>query len=262
VVSTNIPGQDGTIRLTIQGEVWQPVDVKPQSVRFGRLTPGAVGGASSTKTLMVVNNMKTDATLTNVRSTNPSFQAHTAVIEPGKKFELTVTVVSTLQPGNNTGKVEMSTGISEMPTLSVPVSAYVMPDVDVSPKVLTLRPGSQRGIKRQFTVRNNTKKPLKVSDLEASDPTLKVTLQETKPGAMFKIMVEVPAGYRVPPGGDKITFKTDSPSAPVVTIPIKDANYARRAATSKLRGATRVGSGSKKKPAVGDAKAKAKSSGG
>ena len=228
-VSTNIPGQDGTIRLAIQGEIWQPVDVKPMSANFGRLPPDATQSASLMRKLTIVNNMESEATLTNVRSTNPTFRAQTSVIEPGKKFELTVSVALSLQPGNNRGKIEMSTGIAEMPTLSVPVSAYLMSDVDVTPNKLALRSGQPRSTKRQFAVRNNTRQPLKISDLEASNPALKVALQETKPGTIFRITVDVPAGYRVPAGGDRITFKTDSPSTPVVTIPITEVSYPSRA---------------------------------
>lgn len=281
-VYTNIPEQNGSIRLTIQGEIWQPVDAKPLSANFGRLAPNTAQSPSLLRKLTIVNNMESEATLTNVRSTNPSFQAQTRVVEPGKKFELTVSVVSPLQAGNNRGKIEISTGIKEMPTLSVPVSAYVMSDVDVSPNKLALRAQRPRDMKRQFTVKNNTKQPLKISDLEASNPALKVGLQEVKPGTMFKIMVDVPAGYHVPPGGDKITFKTGCPSAPVVTIPITEVKYTRRAAAGKAGGSTGVrlpsgerkqkqppsaaagaGSTTKKTPATGTVKPKeAKPAGG
>jgi hypothetical protein len=226
--------------------------------------------------------MEAVAKLTNVRSTNPAFQAQTRVVEPGKKYELTVSVVSPLQPGNNNGKVEMSTGVKEMPTLSVHVSAYVMSDVDVNPKKLTLRAQRPRDMKRQFIVRNNTKQPLKISDLEASDPALTVALEEMTPGTMFRITVEIPTSYHGPPGGDKITFKTDSPIAPVVTIPIVEFGSPRRAKTGTARGSTRVqlpagerkqtqppsaapgaGSDAEKKPTTDSAKSReAKPSGG
>jgi len=239
-VYTNIPEKRGIISLTIQGEIWQPVEAKPQSASFGRLAPDVARSGSLTKKLMIVNNMEADANLTDLRSTNPAFQAQTRVIEPGKKYELTVSVVSPLQAGNNNGKIEISTGIMEMSMLSVPVHAYVMSDVDVNPNKLAIpwqRPGD---MKRQFIVTNNTKQPLKISDLEASDPALTVALEETTPGTMFRITIDVPTGYHGPPGGDKITFKTDSPSAPVITIPITEFGSSRRTKAGTSRGSTRV----------------------
>lgn len=274
-VYTNIPGKEGTTSLTIQGEIWRPVDAKPQSASFGRLTPDVTRSGPLPKKLMIVNNMEADAKLADVRSTNPAFQAQTRVIEPGRKYELTVSVVSPLQAGNNNGKIEMSTGIKEMPTLSVPVHAYVMSDVDVNPNKLTLREQRPRDMSRQFIVRNNTKQPMKISDLEVSDPALTVALEETTPGRMFKITIDVPTGYHAPQGGDKITFKTDSPMAPLVTIPITEFGSSRRTKAGTALPSTRVqlpsgerkqvqppaaatgaGSGAEQKPAPGGVKPK------
>lgn len=237
---TNIPENDGIIRLTIQGEIRQPVDVEPHSAWFGRLTPDAARSDSLERKLMIVSNMESDAKLSDVRSTNPAFHAQTRVIEPGKKYELTVSVVSPLQDGNNGGKVVLSTGIKEMPTLSVPVSAYVMSDVDVNPNKLRLPAQRANDLKRQFIVRNNTKQPLKISDLEASDPALAVALEEMAPGTIFKITVDVPPAYHGRPGGDKITFKTDCATAPVITIPITEFNYPGRANADMAHRTTRA----------------------
>ncbi|MGD2110239.1 MAG: hypothetical protein PVI86_12725 [Phycisphaerae bacterium] len=239
-VHTNVPGKDGTVRLTIKGELWQPLDVKPRSANFGRLTPDAAQSPSSVKKLTIVNNMEGDANLTNVKSTNPAFQAETRVIEPGKKFELAVSVASPLPGGTTRGKVEMSTGIKEMPTLSVRVNAFVMSAVDVSPDRLFLPPQRSNDMKRMFTVRNNTKEPLKISELTSSDASVKVGLEELKPGKMFRINVDVPSGYHGSPSGDKITFKTDCPTAPEVTIPITESKSRRRARAAPARGSTRA----------------------
>jgi len=272
-VYTNILKRNKTIRLTIQGEVWQPVVAKPQSVNFGRMSQEKAQNATLVRKITIVNNTESDATLTNVRSSLPLFQAKTRVLEPGKKFELTVSVTSSLRPGYNRGKIDMSTGLAEMPTLSVPVSAYLLSDVEVNPNRLMLRPG-RLNMKRQFTVRNNTRKPLKISDLKASNPALQVSLQETKPGTIFRITVDVPAGYKVPSGGDKITFNTNSPNVPEVTIPITETNYARRPGISQTnafqrtrspsggrkltppRTPARTGSKAAKKPATGKVRPK------
>lgn len=228
-VYTNIPDKDGTVRLTIQGQVWQPVDAEPRFANFGRMTAEAAKSGSLSRKIMVVNNMEEDADLTEPRTTNPAFKADVRAVEPGKKYEVTLSVVSELQVGSNRGKVEVATGIKEMPTLSVPFSAYVMSDVDVQPSRLMLPVRRPVEMRRQFIVRNNTKQPLKISDLKVSNPSLTADLFEMSPGRTFRITVGIPTDYHSPPDGDTLTFKTDSPSNPIVTVPIAEFGASRGA---------------------------------
>jgi hypothetical protein len=73
---------------------------------------------------------------------------------------------------------------------------------------------------RQLYVKNNAKDPLQLSGAEASNPNLKVTLEETQAGMTYKLVVDVPAGYQPAAGGDKISIKSNNPNVPMVTVPI------------------------------------------
>lgn len=219
-VHTNIPGVGGTVRVTVQGELWEPVEVTPRNVSFGRLTHQAAQEAPVTRKLTIVNNMGEPANLTNVRSTSPLFHVETVTVETGRKYELTVTLASAPRQGHNRARIEASTGITEKPTLSIPVSLYMMADVDVQPDKLMLPSNRPAGIKRQFKVQNNTGQPLTISDLKTTNLALTLSLQEIRPGMMYQITVDVPAVFTSSPGGDTITFTTDCPAVPLVTIPI------------------------------------------
>ncbi|MBN2560713.1 MAG: hypothetical protein JXQ75_07275 [Phycisphaerae bacterium] len=252
-VHTNIPGDGGDVRVKLTGEAWQPVQVTPRAASFGRFSMEQARKGAVRK-LTVENNVEDMASITDVQSTNPAFEAEVAVVEPGRKFELVVSILPEaaehLKQGNNNGKITMSTGIEETPTLEVTVSAYVTADVDVTPNRLTLASGRSTDLMRQFTVRNYSKEPVTISDLSVSSPELKIALQETTPGVNYRITLEIPASYEVHEGGDTITFKTDNPSVPDVTIPITERSVVRRTVSPSKRVTAPVGPQEGARPAA------------
>ncbi len=220
-VYTNAPAPQATVTLTMQGDVWEAVAFEPRMVNFGRLTAEAARAEGLTQKVTVTNNMEARAELTEVRSTSPLFQAEAKTLEPGKKFELVVTVVAPLKSGNNNGTLEVVTGLAEAPKLSIPISAFVVPDVEVSPTSVVFPANRTASTTRQLSVRNNTKVPLKISELTVSNSALKVTLQETQPGTLYTITLEAPAGSQVS-AADKITLSTDCPTVPNVVVLVSE----------------------------------------
>jgi hypothetical protein len=230
-VVTNVPGGNNTLSLKIEGDIWQAVEVKPPTVSFGRLTMDAAKDPGRVQKVTVTNNMTDEAKFEVVRSSSPIFQVESKVLEPGKQLELSVAFASPPQVGSVAGTIELSTGVKDMPTLSVPVSAYITPDVEVMPPNLALPQELPIGTSRQLFIQNNAATPIKVSDVQSSNPGLRVTLEEVQPGKKYKLNVDVPAGYKAPAGGDKISFKTDSTTTPQLTVMV--TNLAATAAAAK-----------------------------
>jgi hypothetical protein len=180
--------------------------------------------ATLERKLTIVNNTESKAILADIKSSTPSFKAAVKELEAGKKFELTVSVVPPLTPGVVSGTIDIATGVTDMPKLQVPVSAYVTADVEITPNQLTLATNRPGAMQRQFFVRNNSARSLKISDLKASNEMLKVSILETQPvGMAYRVSLDIPADYQIPEKGDTITFSTDNTGMPVVTIPIKAA---------------------------------------
>lgn len=224
MVYTNCTGTDSMVTLRIQGEVWQPIQASPASASFGRLTADQAKDTTLERRLTIVNNTEDPVALKGVRVSNPSFKAETKVLEEGKRFELIVNVVPPLATGPVTGTIEIDTNLDGTPKVTIPVNAYVTADVDVTPNQLTLPATRQGKLQRQFFIRNNTIKPVKLSDLKASNENLKLTLVETQPvGKSYRLTVEIPEEYQVADGGDTIVFKTDNEAVPEITIPITQA---------------------------------------
>jgi hypothetical protein len=197
------------------------VTVEPKAVTWERLTAETVREPGLAKKVTITNNTGQLANLANVRSSNPLFAVEPPrVIEPGRRFELTVRVASALKPGNNIGTVDFSTGIATAPTFSIPVSVYVVPDVEATPSGVVVGSNRSSTQQHQVSVQNHTKTPVKLSSPQVSNPVLKVGLQESQPGMGYSLTVEIPAGSTLAPDGEKITLKTDSPTVPEIIIPV------------------------------------------
>lgn len=227
-VRTNVEGAGSTITLKIKGEVWQPVQVVPQTASFGRIT-SEQANEGMTRKLTIVNNIEGQMKLENLISSNPAFKVDLTPIEEGKKYEMTVTLAPPLQTGSNNGKITLTTGLDETPQLEVTAFAVVTSPVDVTPTELAVQPERAADMTRQLYVRSNDGKAVKISDLTASNPDLKVRAQDMKAGTTYRIAIEIPASYKPSAQGDTITFKTDHPAVPMITVPIKEQTVIRSA---------------------------------
>ncbi len=224
-IYTNIDGPNGILTINLKGETWLPIDVSPRNVLFGRLGRGDLEKGAVRK-VTVINNTETPLKPTEVKSTNPAFQAELTTLEEGKKYELSVSMVTAegteIRQGNIAGNIEFATGSAESPKQSIPVSVFITADVDVTPDNIMLPSGRTADTTRQVFVRNNSKNPIKLSELKVESGQLTATVQETSPGMNFSITVNIPAGYKAPLTGDKLTFQTDCPTMPLVTVPITE----------------------------------------
>jgi hypothetical protein len=219
-VATNVPDLTAPVALTIQGEIWEPVAFTPRIVTFGQLTAEAARQPSLPQQVIVTNNLDESVEIKDVHCTSPLYQVETKTLEPGKKYELTITIVGPLKAGSNSGLIEFSTSAAEVPTLRIPVQAVVTADVDISPPQMALPQTIAADVDSQFIIRNHTQTPLDITDLTASNPGLQVELQEGPDALSHVLHLTVAAGAELSPGGEKITFKTGVLSQPEVTIPI------------------------------------------
>lgn len=259
-VYTNCSGPEEMITLNIKGEVWQPVQLAPPSASFGRLTTAQVQDGSQTRKVTISNNTDKPAKLSIKESSNPAFKAEIVEVETGKKFDLNVTAQGALTSGMVSAMLTVETGLEEVPSVTVPVSAYITAEVEVAPNRLSLPMNRTAPLQRHLYINNNNaNKPLKISDVATSNPALKHTLTEVKPGTSFRITLDIPADYKIASTGDTVTFKTDNATVPTVTVPITEMNYGQSRDLSAAVG-TRPGTVSSKSPnanaaPVGSAKA-------
>lgn len=226
-VTTNIPGADGTVRLSIKGSVWQPVEIAPNNASFGRLTQSKAAEQGARR-MTIINNVEGRMNLTNVRCDNPHFKAEVKPIEEGKKYELVVELVPPLLDGNNRGNIKIDTGLAEYPTVDVSAFAYVTSPVDVTPNALTIIPDRTASTTRQFYVRSNDGKPFEIKNLISTSGKLGLTSTEMSGGKnTYQLAVEIPADFS-PAANEMIEFETTHPAVPKLSIPVRSRGIARR----------------------------------
>lgn len=222
-VVTNVPGANSTITLQVKGELWQAIQATPNSALFGNISAAQTKEGAIVRKLTIANNTNEPVKLGDLKSTNAAFKGEMKELEPGKKWELVVTLGATFATGVQSGMIEMATGMADLPKLNISCSAMLVADVDVVPNKMMLPATRAVNMQRDFYVRVNGTKPVKVFDVAAGNPLIKVGLQETQTGMAYRITMDVPPEYKVPKDGDKITFKTDHPNYPTITIPVTEA---------------------------------------
>ncbi len=219
-VFTNCPGEQAQVSIEIVGEVWKPVEVAPTTCAFGRITQDALKTQALVRKVTITNNTEKPANIINVRSDSPAFVAEVKPIQDGKTFELSVSVAGPVSAGQNSAEIELETGVEESPTLKIPVHLFVSLPVDVTPAKLSLPSPRSSVFTGRLYVRNNAADPVKVTGVEASNPALKVAVEEMKVGMMYRVNVDVPPDYRSPAHGDSVTIRTSSPDVPVLTVQV------------------------------------------
>jgi hypothetical protein len=220
ITVTSNSAEDASLVLHIKGTVWRPMECIPATVGFGRLSGAAAASSTAVRKATLKNNASVAARPKVLRSTNASFRTELSTLEEGKKYELSVSLHPPYQAGVTTGSVEIETGLADFPRLEVPVSVYLTADVEVFPNRLALPGQRKANLERQFTVINNSGRPMNITDLSCTGTALKARLEETKAGQTYRIVLSIPADYQIPAQGDAIRFKTDLEGAADMSIPI------------------------------------------
>jgi Protein of unknown function (DUF1573) len=223
MVLTNCIQPDSAITLIMKGDIWEPVTFMPKTVGFGRVSLQDPKGMAAPQTLTIINNSPKPASLSPPKSNNPGVKGELKVVEPGKKWEVMVSLVSPLQGGVLGASLEFETGVAEMPRIEVPVSAYLAADIEIFPNRLQLPPNRANDLQRQFSIVNNSTTPIKIWEAKPSNAALKTSVEETRPGFAFKLLLDVPKSYAISKGGDLISVRTDSATSPMLSIVISEA---------------------------------------
>jgi hypothetical protein len=118
--------------------------------------------------------------------------------------------------------INLRTGLTNPPTISVTAVANVQPAVMVVPSYVTLPPGPLgAAVTNSVSVRNQTTNELRLSDAVVNVPGVEAQIKEMQPGRLFTALVAFPQGFQVSPGQPvELSFKTSHPKFPVVKVPV------------------------------------------
>lgn len=236
-VHTNVPGPDAQVILTFKGEIWQPIHPSAPAVAFGRITPADLAHPGK-QVITLTNRTGGPINFSEPKVSVSGFAAAIAPIEGTENYELTVTVVPPLKPGNNSGWIEMQTGIADPPTIRIPINAFVTAAIDVMPPSLVLPPSRVVELSRQFYLRTNVDRSFKITRLSTSNPQITAQSTEQAEGKSYQITLKIPSQYApASEAGDQVTIETDDPEAPTLTIPITVAAARKPPPNAAINGA-------------------------
>jgi hypothetical protein len=204
--------------IYLQGTIWRAIEVTPQFAYINVLPDEP----SSLKTVVHISN-KSDVpvTLSDPTSANGKFKAELKTIKPGKEFELTVTAVPPLAPGNTSGTISVKTSLTNMPIINITTIAAVQPALAVSPTQIVLSPEIDRWTTNIVSITANGSKPIVLSDAMVFDHRVRVELKEITPGHAFQVVAAFPPEFRLAEGQRvELSVKSNNPEQPVIIVPI------------------------------------------
>ncbi len=227
-LSTNQKGK-GQVRLFVAATVKRLIVTNPKGgAIFGRIGKDQV----LTKEVELTNYGDGPLELELIKSTSPQFTGQLRTVEEGQKYVLTVQTQPPLPKGSYHGQFVFKTNLEKMPKLTIRAHARVDDRVTVLPRrIRVFRPFKKAG-KRFAYLRNYGKEPISIIDYSVSGG-LKVEVITRKKGESYSIIIQVPAGYLPPEGGDKLVIKTDDEEFGEFVVPIVRTKLPKKRPTTK-----------------------------
>ena len=131
VMEVNDPARP-QITFVLTGVVKQAIEFLPYQAIFASVYRGEPGHRS----MRIVNNRERPLGISRLEQQGEHFHAAITPVEPGKLYELKVTVPATVPPGRYSEAVFLYTDDPKMPRIMVPVNVIVKPDVYANPETL------------------------------------------------------------------------------------------------------------------------------
>ncbi len=143
---------------------------------------------------------------------------------PGDQYKLAVAVTGDAPEGLLNAPVRISTGVSQQPTLEIPVSGIVRPRVSVTPVTVNFgnfTPGKDP-ITRNIVITNNKPgSPVKVTKADVNIPGFVTDVVPTQEGVNYTVVVKANDKVKKGPVDGKVTVYTSDKDRAVIEIPLK-----------------------------------------
>ncbi len=228
-IETNDPAHQ-TVRILVKGRVNNVFSASPtDKLAFGQL----LRDSQSSRTIELTCNLKERVTLAMPSGPTERFKVRLEELERGQRYRLTAATLPPLKHGTNYFTLKLKTSSARFPTMDVPLSAYAMERVEVSPPSIVLSNPSPRPVLRTLRVNYLPAHPMNVTGVSASDPSVQVKLIPDQPRAVkdapfafHQLQVTILDPTKLPAGGATIDVQTDDADAQFqhLTVPVEIRN--------------------------------------
>jgi hypothetical protein len=204
--------------LTLKGTIWKQLDMNPQ---YTSMTVVPDEGSNATTTIHVTNHGDDPVTISDPKTSSPTFTAELKTVEPGKKWDILVTAVPPFTNPTTRGEITVKTSVARMPMLTANVYVVSRSPVTLVPAQMFLPALIDRWTTNTVSVMVNGSRPMSLSDPDANDKRVSVQLRVVDPGRRFLLAAAFPPGYQTSQGQRvQLTVKSDNRSQPIITVPV------------------------------------------
>ncbi|HLF30487.1 MAG TPA: DUF1573 domain-containing protein [Xanthomonadales bacterium] len=214
------------VSLTLKGQIVATVEIVPQPAFY----LSQYVGEETTKSLLLRNNQDRLLQVLKLEGKGTHFTARFAVEEPGKSYQLIVTVRADTQAGRYRESFKVITDDPNNTNIHVEVNVLVKPPVFANPEVMEFGQVSLAALKHnpslldlttQTSVISRQKGVMRITSLESDIPFLATKLEPGEPSDRFQLEVSLnPDTVIMGTFDGHLNLHTDDPEFPLLQIPV------------------------------------------
>ncbi len=210
----------------VRGRIVRPVDFDPLPAFF--IT--TFKGESKRQSIEITNYESEPLQILKVEQESDRFNAEVVALEPGRRYQLTVTVKDTASPGKTSEVIRLRTSSSRFPVIQIPVNTqvrdrvYTFPDSIalglIDPVSLKNRPQDLPFLSQSVMVYQRNGRDFQIA-AETDVPFLRLTTRQAQLKDRFEVQVQViPEKLKAGPIKGSLQIATNDPAFPRLELPI------------------------------------------
>jgi hypothetical protein len=216
-VDTNVSHMP-RITLTMNAFVIYDIDIMPSEfIPFYNVK----AGETLSKEVKITNSTKSPLTLSApilTSGTPKLFNINLEEVKKGIEYKLKVTFNAPEGPGNYQGEIKIATNSKNRPELALPISAYVLEEVYISPRsIIIMRKDANMPRSRILSIMSAGKTELKITGVEIDTPYLAYQLDPIPGTTDYNLTVSVKKDAPKSVLRGEIKIKTNNPKVPLLT---------------------------------------------
>jgi hypothetical protein len=226
ILQTNDPAHSRVL-LTLTGTVLSPIDVLPIPAFY----LSQFQGQNEAQSLVIENNQEKAVRITGIEYESMLFSARSEVLEPGKRFQLTVTASSAAPVGQHRETIVVLTDDQNRPRLRIEVNILVKPDVYVSERSIDFGEVRIASLKRgpdklklltQSFIISRRQGEMSIEGFKTDIPFLTVNFHPEQPSQRFRVDVGLDLDLlRAGDFSGLIRLNTDDEQFAALQIPVR-----------------------------------------
>jgi len=229
---------NGTVRLTLKASVWSPVTVHPPKVTIGSAIKGST---VEPRTIEVTVTDPEPLPIAGFTCSNPYFKTEIKIVEQGRRYQITVEVAE-LGTRTQSGDIILDLRHPKMSQLKIPVHISPVDALVVQPKLInvtaaTLKASSTSSI--TVFCHDPAVATLEVTEMVYSGGgDVAVSFEREGNNRWGRVLLKFSTGFDPRDAKEAtVSFRTNHPTYPKVTIPVRfpsASSVARKSPLVKL----------------------------